>query len=85
MRIGLVVRYNGYAHKTWGFLDDDPENAGGMLVRLSAPEFPKAFRQEHGMDEIDLLFVRYCAVPDTSGEHGWVATEEFSLDAFAGG
>jgi hypothetical protein len=81
MRVGVRIRYNGYLHTAVALLDKLGESSS---VRIFSGQLPKGYRAEHGTDEIEFILRDYCVVPDPSGEHGWIATGEIDLDAFAG-
>jgi hypothetical protein len=81
MRVGVRIRYNGYHHVAVALLDKLGESSS---VRIFADQLPKGYLAEHGSDEIEFIFKDYRIAPDPSGRHGWIATEEIDLDAFAG-
>jgi len=81
VRVCVTIRYNGYRHKAVGLLDKLGESSS---VRIFPGQLPRGYREEHDTDEIEFIFGDYRVVPDLSGEHGWMATDEIDLDAFAG-
>jgi len=80
MRVAVSIRYNGYRHKAVALLDKLGESSS---VRIFPGQFPRGYGAEHDADEIEFIFKDFGVVPDPSGEHGWIATEEVDLDAFA--
>jgi hypothetical protein len=80
VRVGVTICYNGYHHKAVALLDKLGESSS---VRIFPGQLPRGYRAEHGADEIEFIFRDYRVVPDPSGEHGWIATEEIDLDSFA--
>ncbi len=80
-RVAIRIRYNGYIHKAVALRGDEAESS---KVYIFFDQLPKGFHAEHEAHQIDYIFKTHCVVPDTSGEHGWVATEEVDLDSFAG-
>jgi hypothetical protein len=79
-RVAIRIRYNGYIHKAVGLREEERESS---RVRIFFEQLPKGFRDEHGAHQIDYVFKTHCIVPDSSDEHGWIATEEVDLDFFA--
>jgi|GEM_PF-2272288 len=81
VRVGVTIRYNGYRHRAVALLDKPGESSS---VRIFPGQLPRGYREEHDTDEIEFIFRDHRVVPDPSGEHGWMATDEIDLDAFAG-
>lgn len=80
-RVGVRIRYNGYTHNTVALRGEERESSS---VRIFFDQLPRGFHDEHGAHQIDYIFKTHCIVPDPSGEHGWIATEDVDLDCFAG-
>lgn len=80
-RVGIQIRYNGYIHKAVALRGEARESSS---VHIFFDQLPKGFHDEHEAHQIDYIFKTHCIVPDPSGEHGWIATEEVDLDSFAG-
>jgi hypothetical protein len=80
-RVGIRIRYNGYIHDAVALRGETRETSS---VRIFFDQLPKGFHAEHEAHQIDYVFKTHCIVPDLSGEHGWIATEEVDFDPFAG-
>jgi hypothetical protein len=80
-RVGIRIRYNGYIHKAVALRG---EARGSSSVHIFFDQLPKGFHAEHEGHQIDYIFETHCIIPDATGEHGWIATEEVDLDWFAG-